>query len=341
MNDTKPRLYSNELPVTDSKTIALYADQPAVDDLSHRIRDLLPGADKFSDAVLTAFAQISLAHNLDPFIGEVWIIPTKRGPRIRAGIEGHRKAAHKQSPYQLRQRPMTQAEHEAHGLQLGQIGAVTEIFRTDSRIEGQAYIPTQGYGVWSPGDNVASTKTPLWMAFKRSEQDALRKAFDLPFVSEENRNGPDQLAPVGPAPALPAVGSDPTPPGSARAAAADLYGDWDGEVFAAGKDDPPAEEPQEEIVETTATRIVNTETGEITDKPALDKWGRFADRNAAIAWGHAQGAFDDPRHAHRAYLKLRANNNPKNAIHMADLWRADVAYRLQAQAAGRAEALAS
>ena len=326
--------------MTDTNALTLYPEQKEIDTLQHRIRDLLPGADKFSDAVLTAFAQISLAHNLDPFIGEIWIIPTSRGPRIRAGIEGHRKAAHKQSAYQIRQRQMTSPERDAHGLHDKQVAAVSEIFRTDSRIDGQAFIPTQGYGFWSPGDNIAATKTSLWMAYKRSEQDALRKAFDLPFVSEQNGNGQALPAHVGPAAAPPAAGSDPTSPpepaGSARQAAADLYGDWDGEVFAAGEDDPPAEEPQEEIIDITATRIVNTETGEITEQPdeqpPLDKWGSFRSPAAAITWATRQGAFWDVNDARDAYDTLKADARPKDAQAMAQLWLAAVAYHLKARA---------
>lgn len=326
--------------MNDTKALQLYPEQQEVDTLKMRIRDLLPGANKFTDAVLMAFAQISLAHGLDPWIGEIWIIPTKRGPRVRAGIEGHRKAAHKQSAYQIRQRPMTQAEHEQHGLKLGQIGAVSEIYRSDSRIDGQAFIPTCGYGIWSPGDpeagikpdRIPHTKTAFWVALKRSEQDALRKGFDLPFISEENgASAPGQALVASPG----RNGDQPAPPrpeaaGSARAAAADLYGDWDGEVFAAGEDHPPAEQhEQEEIIEATATLI--------SDEPPLDKWGSFPRPEAAITWGLRQGAFKHIDYARNAYKKLRTDARPKNAQGMTQLWLADVAYRLE-QLASTSEA---
>lgn len=348
--------------MNDTKTLALYPGQQEIDTLQHRIRDLLPGADKFSDAVLTALAQISLAHNLDPFIGEVWIIPTKRGPRIRAGIEGHRKAARKQSPYQIRQRQMTGPERDAHGLHDKQIAAVTEIYRTDSRIDGQAYIPTQGFGIWSPGENVARTKTPLWMAYKRSEQDALRRAFDLPFVSEENGNGQPPSAHVGPPGAPPAIRSDPTSPpepaGSARAAAAELYGDYDEDIGSVHPDDLKTEQqatidarlsnaPTDPITgQPPPARILNTETGEITEQPTgeppLDKWGSFRSPAAAITWATRQGAFDNVNQARDAYDTLKADARPKNAQGMAQLWRAHVSHRLDEQAVGQApEALAS
>ena len=312
----------------DTKALQLYPHQQEVDTLAHRIRDLLPGADTFNDEVLVAFAQISLAHGLDPWIGEIWIIPTKRGPRIRAGIEGHRKAAHRQSPYQIRQRPMTGEERDQHQLRDDQIGAITEIYRADSVIHDQVYRPTLGYGIYSKGERIPHTKTGMWLAFKRSEQDALRKAFDLPFVSEE-RNG---TGPPLPAQAMIANGDQPAPrleaAGSAQAAAADLYGDWDGEVFAAGEDHPPTEEheqEQEEIIDTTAT--------EITDEPPLDKWGSFTSPQAAITWATRQGAFDHIDHARNAYNKLRTNAHPKNAQQMAQLWLADVTYRREEAAA--------
>lgn len=311
--------------MNNTKALQLYPEQKEIDTLAHRIRDLLPGADKFADEVLVAFAQISLAHGLDPWIGEIWIIPTSRGPRIRAGIEGHRKSAHKQSPYQLRQRQMNSDERDAHGLHDKQVAAVSEIFRTDSRIEGLAFIPTCGYGFWSPGDNVAATKTPLWMAFKRSEQDALRKAFDLPFIREENGNGPAFPAPVGPdhrgAGAAPIPTSVPEPAGSARAAAADLYGDWHGDILPAnhalsiapaGDDHPPAAEPQEEIIDATATVISN--------EPPLDKWGRFTSPEAATTWAIRQGTFPSIDAAIAAYERLRDSSQATNAIELAPLW---------------------
>lgn len=319
--------------MTDTKALQLYPKQQEIDTLAHRVRDLLPGADKFNDAVLTAFAQISLAHDLDPFIGEVWIIPTKRGPRIRAGIEGHRKAAHKQSTYQLRQRQMTGAERDAHGLRDTQVAAVTEIFRTDSRIEGQAFNPTCGYGIWTPGDQIAKTKTPLWVAFKRSEQDALRKAFDLPFAGEAN--GASQPLPAhsqarvastganGSQPALPR----PEAAGSARQAAAELYGDWDGNHLGVGENDPPAE-AQEDIIDTTATVISDKPQANGSDPP-LDQFGSFTSPEAAITWAIRQGAFLGIDHARRAYAALRKNARPKNAQQMAKFWIADVTYRLE------------
>jgi len=303
--------------MNDTKALTLYPDQQEVDTLTRRIRDLLPGADKFSDAVLTAFAQISLAHGLDPFIGECWIIPTKRGPRIRAGIEGHRKAAHKQSAYQLHQRPMKAQERDAHGLRDDQIGAITEIYRADSVIHGQPYAPTLGYGIYTKGESIPHTKTAMWLAFKRSEQDALRKAFDLPFVSEEN-TGQALIASPGRNSDLPASPRQEAA-GSARAAAADLYGDWDGEVFAAGEDHPPAEE-QEQIIEATLI-------------PSDDDTKPFRTPEAAMTWGTRQGAFDHINHARNAYAKLKNNARPKNAQQMGQLWRADVAYRLERAAA--------
>lgn len=353
--------------MTDTKALQLYPDKEQVDLLTARIRDLIPGANKHSDEVLRAFATIALAHGLDPFIGEVWIIPTKRGPRVRAGIEGHRKAARLQSTYQIEQRQMTGPERDTHGLHDGQVAAVTSIYRTDCRIEGMAFKPAMGYGIWTPGDKrpIPDTKTPLWVAYKRSEQDALRKAFSLPFASERKAFS-QSLAVASSALASPGRnGSQPAPPrpeaaGSARAAAAQLYGDWDGEVFAAGEDDPPAE-PQAEIIDATATvisdepqpedngtepnekpattRTVNTETGEITEQPAAQT--PFPDRNTAIAWGHEQGAFTDPREAHRHYMKLKARKRPIGGAHMSYLWRQYVADCLQAQADGKAEALAS
>lgn len=49
----------------------------------------------------------------------------------------------------------------------------------------------------------------------------------------------------------------------------------------------------------------------------------------AIAWGFAQGAFDDAMHAQHAYDKLKREKTPATAAAMWELWRAEVARRQQ------------
>lgn len=322
-----------------TKALQPYGTDEQIQQLAQRIKDYLPGGSRLKDHEALTLAQISIVYGLNAFNGEVWYIPAK-GPMV--GIKGLRKAARKQSGYVLRQHDMDMAEREDRLLQDGDKGSTCDLYRCDLGLAmQQANVPFIGEGIARQNERFPHTKSLRWLANKRAEADALKKAFDLPFGFDELENG------ASPSTGLPHVELlQPAPPrpeaaGSARAAAAELYGDWDGEVFAAGEDDPPAG-PQEQIVEATATvisdepqpaeqpattTIVNTQTGEITEQPATQT--PFPDRNTAIAWGHEQGVFEDPREAHRHYMKLKARKRPIGGAHMSLLWRQYVAGRLQ------------
>ncbi len=54
----------------------------------------------------------------------------------------------------------------------------------------------------------------------------------------------------------------------------------------------------------------------------------FASPEVAMAWGVEMGAFESETHARNAYEKIKREQNPQNARHMASLWSADVQRRL-------------
>lgn len=54
----------------------------------------------------------------------------------------------------------------------------------------------------------------------------------------------------------------------------------------------------------------------------------FPSPEVAIAWGIDQGAFENEAHARNAYDKIKCEQNPQNARHMASLWCADVQRRI-------------
>ena len=60
----------------------------------------------------------------------------------------------------------------------------------------------------------------------------------------------------------------------------------------------------------------------------------FSSPQAAIEWAMLQGAFDNKPHAKNAYNKLRDDKQPTTADEMAELWRNDVADRLQTEGLG-------
>jgi hypothetical protein len=74
--------------------LALYGNRSDVREFAERLRVTLPGASKLSGGEVTALAQLSVAHNLDPFNGEAWMIP---GSGLMVGIKGLRKAAQRQA----------------------------------------------------------------------------------------------------------------------------------------------------------------------------------------------------------------------------------------------------
>ncbi len=73
--------------------IAPWGDRAEVREIANRVRLMAPGAKKLSENEALALAQGAVAHELDPFNGEIWYIP---GSGLMAGIKGLRKAARKQ-----------------------------------------------------------------------------------------------------------------------------------------------------------------------------------------------------------------------------------------------------
>jgi hypothetical protein len=70
--------------------MTLYGNREDVLALSQRLQATIPGGRRLSQEEALSLAQISVAHGLDPFNGEAWIIP---GSGLMVGIKGLRKAA--------------------------------------------------------------------------------------------------------------------------------------------------------------------------------------------------------------------------------------------------------
>jgi len=78
---------------TDDKVIQTYGESGEILSLAKRIKIMVPGGNKLSDAEAQALAQVSLVTKCNPFIGEIWYIPG-RGPMI--GIKGARRHGNEQ-----------------------------------------------------------------------------------------------------------------------------------------------------------------------------------------------------------------------------------------------------
>lgn len=76
--------------MSNGSALSLYADRKEVAALATRLAKAAPGGNRLADNQALALAQIALAHDLDPWNGEVWFIP---GSGVMVGIKGLRKAA--------------------------------------------------------------------------------------------------------------------------------------------------------------------------------------------------------------------------------------------------------
>lgn len=89
---------NNALTVQEEISLVQYGSRNAARELAERLKLTMPNAQKYTDQEALAVAQIALAHDLDPFNGEVWGI--KGGEKwygVMVGIKGLRKASNKQA----------------------------------------------------------------------------------------------------------------------------------------------------------------------------------------------------------------------------------------------------
>jgi hypothetical protein len=179
------------------RDVTLYGDGKSLKHMAWRVKHCVPGGQRLGDDEAYSLAQIALATGLNPFTGEIWYIPG-RGPM--AGIRGLRRRAREQSTYSLDCRAMRGEEVTEHQIKPDDVGRTCALYRHDvlqraveiNKAAGTEIVPVKpiiGVGIWRKGDNVPSGKSPVWVADKRAEADALRKAFDLselPYSDEVN-----------------------------------------------------------------------------------------------------------------------------------------------------------
>jgi len=173
-------------------TVIARGDRQDVLALASRIKRFLPGGDKYTDTEALALAQLGLALDLNAFLGDIFYL--KKGTRaigLMVGIKGDRKIARRNGArYQLNQRQMTMQEREEHCLAEGDTGRVTELRRYDMGIPPAHVEPFIGIGIVQPEERPPATKSRQWLADKRSEADALRKAYGLTPALEKTKLEP-------------------------------------------------------------------------------------------------------------------------------------------------------
>lgn len=85
---------TNELAVSHHSALASFGDREAVKEIGERLRKMMPGTESFTESEALTVAQIAVAHDLDPFNGEVWGIKGNgKWYGVMVGIKGLRKAA--------------------------------------------------------------------------------------------------------------------------------------------------------------------------------------------------------------------------------------------------------
>jgi hypothetical protein len=159
-----------------------------------------------------ALATMSMAHNLDPFNGECWIIP---GNGVMAGIKGLRKAADSQLPDGAYRNPILRllqhSEYTKYAIpEDAELAALCELTRSDATQKWVAQLsqltamgmPYEealknfeprpvwiGVGIVKKGEK--SRMARIQLVFKRAEADAMKKAFNLPFNIDLSNEGFD------------------------------------------------------------------------------------------------------------------------------------------------------
>lgn len=199
-----------ELAIRDTAEIKTFGSRDDIAAIRDRIMTMIPGAAEAPQDVVWAAAQLAVAHDLDPFNGEIYIIKLGRKKvgndwvddyRAHIGVKGLRKKARRQAKYMAQFRTMEAAEVKAlrrGEYDPGDIGVECTLYRLDVAREcksiGIPYIPTVAIGLWRQRaqyhskkkewmpDNIPNTWTAEQVAKKRAEINAIKEAFDVDFA---------------------------------------------------------------------------------------------------------------------------------------------------------------
>ena len=186
--------------VKSSSALSPFGTREEVRELMVRMQTMLPGGMKLNKGEITALAQASVAHGLDPLNGEIWIIP---GRGVMIGVKGLRKKARQQvqGNFWIDFREITDPDTmQRWGVPDKALAFEARLFDTENirtyveTVERmtKAGIPWDGVkGMlgerpYTTGIGFVNTGEPTKMsrvqcAMKRAEADALKRRFDVPF----------------------------------------------------------------------------------------------------------------------------------------------------------------
>lgn len=177
-----------------------WGERKEVRELDNRLRAMMPGVEKLSESQRLALAQGALAHGLDPFNGEIWMIP---GRGLMIGIKGLRKKAHEQvlGNYWCEFVEITDGEYrKRHRIPDGALAYECRLFDSENlRTYADTCERLLKTGIpWNAVEKMVGTKPytvgigvllageqtkmqPAQCAMKRAEADATKRRFDVPF----------------------------------------------------------------------------------------------------------------------------------------------------------------
>lgn len=302
----------------DNTVLAVWGDRKDVRELDMRLMTMLPGADKLNAGQRLALAQGALAHGLDPFNGEIWMIPS-RGLMI--GVKGLRKKAREQvkgnfwcefveitdAEYRRRQRiPDGALAYEARLFDSENLRTYAETCErllkagipweaVEKMVGAKPY--TVGIGVLAAGEQ--TKMQPAQCAMKRAEADALKRRFDVPFGLAVEAD-PEATEAGEWIENEPAARPEPTPEerSAAEQAKTTLYGEPDEQPSAPVEPEPQAPAmPQTGIWQTWRTLTAEAEALGLT-VPVMDPAADDAD--VAKAAGKLRKQLDAARKAVKA-----------------------------------------
>ena len=90
---------SQELTVAQHSELQQYGTRNQIRELGERLRKLMPGSQRFTEEEALSVAQIAIAHDLNPFNGEVWGLKgdNNKWYGVMVGIKALRKKAREQA----------------------------------------------------------------------------------------------------------------------------------------------------------------------------------------------------------------------------------------------------
>jgi len=189
-----------------NKAIQLYGSPEELKVYGGRIKAMMPGGQVYSDTEAMGLAQLCLAHDLDAFNGEAWLIKVRGQSRgMMVGIKGLRKHAKRQSPYWGKpgadrvdgfRRILDPKELELYKATPKDIvfeliiivkEDVDHWLDTVARLQDLGLDialagdcpETVGIGIWKDGEG--TMMSPVQAAMYRAERDAIRRRFDVSF----------------------------------------------------------------------------------------------------------------------------------------------------------------